>query len=91
MSKPVDDFKPNPAANDRRMWFSLAVLAGLALLAWFTIDADAVMNVKGFSSRYYSTGDFQVHVRWIPVLLLALFGFRVWIANVRAKLEKKPD
>jgi hypothetical protein len=89
VSKPVDDFKPNPAASSKRMWLSLAFLAGVALVAWLTIDADAVVNVKGFSSRFYSTGDFAIHLRWVPMLFLALFALRIWLAHVRATMENR--
>jgi hypothetical protein len=91
MSKPVDDFKLNPAASKQRMWLSLAVLAGLALVAWLTIDADAVVNVKQISTWFFSTGYFTIHLRWVPLLFLALFALRIWLAHMRATMENRPD
>jgi len=83
MSKPVDDFKPNPAASTRRMRLSLALIAALGLLVWFTMDAGAVLHIPGFTGRYIA-----VPVRVMPIVFLALFAFRIWMANMRAKLEK---
>jgi len=76
MGKPVDDFKPNPAAGTRRMLFSLALIAALGLLAWFTMDAGAVLHIPGPSGRYIA-----VPVRVIPIVFLALFAFRIWMAK----------
>jgi hypothetical protein len=82
-SKPAHDFAANRAASSRRLWISLALIAGLGTAAWFTMDASAVLHVKGFTGRYVA-----VPVRVIPVVFLALFAFRIWIAHMRARLEK---
>ncbi|MDR3735156.1 MAG: hypothetical protein P4L10_06410 [Acidobacteriaceae bacterium] len=84
MSKPADSFSDVPAASQRRLIISLALIAFIGLLAWFTMDASAVLHVKGLSGRYVA-----VPVRCIPIVFLALFAFRICMANMRAKLEKK--
>jgi hypothetical protein len=79
----------NPAANMGRMYFALGVLVLLGVLSWFTIDASSVIHVHGFASRYVSFADRDVELRWIPLLILGMFAFRVVMANMRARLEKK--
>ncbi len=79
----------NPAADRGRMLLALGVLVVLGLLAWFTIDSAAVIHMHGYSSRYVGIADRDVEVRWIPILLLGLFGFRVVIANMRARIEEQ--
>jgi hypothetical protein len=79
----------NPAANRGRMFAALGVLVVLGLLSWFTIDPAAVIHVQGFSSRYVGFEDRDVQVRWLPILFLGLFAFRVVIANMRARLEER--
>jgi len=77
----------NPAASRPRMFIALAVLIVLGVLSWLTIDSSAVVHVQGFSSRVVSYGPRDVQVRWIPILLLGLFAFKVVLANMRARLE----
>ncbi len=77
----------NPAADRGRMFAALGVLVVLGLLSWFTIDPAAVIHVHGFSSRYVGFEDRDVEVRWLPILFLGLFAFRVVIANMRARVE----
>jgi hypothetical protein len=77
----------NLAASRPRMFIALAVLLVLGVLSWLTIDASAVVHVQGFSSRFVSYGPRDVEVRWIPILLLGLFAFKVVLANMRARLE----
>ncbi|MGA7158183.1 MAG: hypothetical protein WBY53_15130 [Acidobacteriaceae bacterium] len=79
----------NPAANRNRMYAALGVLVGLGLLSWFTIDPAAVIHVHGYTSRYVAFEDRDVEVRWLPMLFLGLFAFRVVIANMRARLEER--
>ncbi len=79
----------NPAANRSRMVAALGVLVGLGLLSWFTIDPAAVIHVHGYSSRYVEFEERDVEVRWLPILFLGLFAFRVVIANMRARLEER--
>jgi hypothetical protein len=79
----------NPAADKRRMYVALIVLVVLGGLSWFTIDASAVVHVRGFSSRYVGFEDRDIEIRWIPILVLGMFGFRVVLANMRARLEAK--
>ena len=74
----------NPAADKRRMVIALAVLAGLAALSWFTIGGDGVFHVEGYSSSLFSYAGRDVEVRWVPILILGLFAFRVVMANMRA-------
>ena len=74
----------NPAADKRRMVIALAVLAGLAALSWFTIGGSAVFHVEGYSSSLFSYGGRDVEVRWVPILILGLFAFRVVMSNMRA-------
>jgi len=69
------------------MFLALALLLLLGVLAWLTIDASAVVHVQGFSSRVVSYGPRTVEVRWIPILLLGLFAFKVVLAHMRARLE----
>jgi hypothetical protein len=69
--------------SGRRRAIALLLLAGLALLAWFTMDAGAV-----FHARLPGGSRFDVPVRVVPVVVLALSAFRIWIAGQRAKLEK---
>ena len=77
----------NLAASRPRMFIALAVLLVLGVLSWLTIDSSAVLHVQGFSSKYVSYGPRDVEVRWIPILLLGLFAFKVVLANMRARLE----
>jgi hypothetical protein len=79
----------NPAANVGRMVAALAVLVILGVLSWFTIDASSVIHVHGYTSRLVSFGDRDVELRWIPLLILGMFAFRVVMANMRARLETK--
>ena len=79
----------NPAADKRRMYIALGVLVVLGVLVWFTIDSSAVLHVHGFSSRVFSYGDRDVQLRWIPIMILGLFAFRVVMAHMRARLEAK--
>jgi hypothetical protein len=79
----------NPAADKRRMYIALAVLIGLGVLSWFTIDSSAVVHVHGFTSRFVSFEDRDVEIRWLPMLFLGLFALRVVSANMRARLEQK--
>jgi hypothetical protein len=71
------------------MYFALAVLIILGVLSWFTIDASAVIHVHGYASRYVSFEERDVELRWIPLLILGMFAFRVILANMRARLETK--
>jgi len=77
----------NLAASRPRMFLALAVLIVLGVLSWLTIDSSAVLHVQGFSSKYVSYGPRDVEVRWIPILFLGLFAFKVVLANMRARLE----
>ena len=79
----------NPAANMGRMYFALALLVILGVLSWFTIDASSVIHVHGYTSRYVSFADRDVELRWIPLLILGMFAFRIVMANMRARLETK--
>ena len=79
----------SPAADRRRMWTALALLAGLAVLAWFTLDGTATLPVREYSFGSFGFGGFSLKVRWIPELILGLFAFRVVTANMRARLEDK--
>ncbi|HEY5331167.1 MAG TPA: hypothetical protein VIJ79_14885 [Acidobacteriaceae bacterium] len=79
----------NPAASRSRMYIALAILLVLGLLSWFMIDASSVIHVRGYSSRFVSYDDRDVQLRWMPILFLGLFAFRVVIANMRARLEEQ--
>jgi len=81
----------NPAADRGRMVVALGVLVVLGLLSWFTIDPAAVIHMHGYSSRYVGIADRDVEVRWLPILFLSLFAFRVVIANMRARLEERRE
>ncbi len=81
----------NPAADTRRMYIALGVLVVLGLLSWFTIDPAAVIHMHGYSSRYVGIADRDVEIRWLPILFLGLFGFRVVIANMRARGDVQRD
>ena len=81
----------NPAADKRRMYIALGVLVVLGLLSWFTIDPAAVIHMHGYSSRYVGIADRDVEIRWLPILFLGLFAFRVVIANMRARIEEKRE
>jgi hypothetical protein len=35
--------------------------------------------------------DRDVEIRWLPILFLGLFAFRVVIANMRARIEEKRE
>jgi hypothetical protein len=79
----------NLAASRPRMFLALAVLLVLGVLSWFTIDSSAVLHVQGFSGRFVSFGSRTIEVRWLPILFLALFAFKVVLANMRARLETR--
>jgi hypothetical protein len=79
----------NPAASKRRMYFALGVLLILGVLSWFTIDSSAVVHVQGFTSKFVSFGSRDVEIRWLPILFLSLFAFKVVLANMRARLETR--
>ncbi len=81
----------NPAANRGRMVVALGVLVVLGLLSWFTIDPTAVIHMHGYSSRYVGIADRDVEIRWLPILFLGLFAFRVVIANMRARIEQRRE
>jgi hypothetical protein len=81
----------NPAADKRRMYIALGVLVVLGLLSWFTIDPAAVIHMHGYSSRYVGIADRDVEIRWLPILFLGLFAFRVVIANMRARIEERRE
>jgi len=81
----------NPAADRGRMFVALGVLVVLGLLSWFTIDPAAVIHMHGYSSRYVGFADRDVEIRWLPILFLGLFAFRVVIANMRARIEEKRE
>jgi hypothetical protein len=83
----VQDGARNPAADRRRMGTALGVLALLMVLAWFTIDGNAVLPVREYSFGSLSFGGFGLPVRWIPEIILGLFAVRVVTANMRARLE----
>jgi hypothetical protein len=69
------------------MWFALAAIGVLAVLAWFTIDGDAVLPVGKYSFGSFTFGGFGLKVRLVPELILGLFAVRVVTANMRARLE----
>jgi hypothetical protein len=69
------------------MWGALAVLAALGILAWFTIDGNAVLPVREYSFGSFSFGGFGLQVRLLPELILGLFAVRIITANMRARLE----
>ncbi|HEX4066205.1 MAG TPA: hypothetical protein VHZ09_09280 [Acidobacteriaceae bacterium] len=77
----------NPAADRGRMWVALGVLAALGLLAWFTIDGNAVLPVREYNLGSFTFGGFGLQVRLLPELILGLFAVRVVTANMRARLE----
>jgi len=81
----------NPAADQGRMFVALGVLVVIGLLSWFTIDSTAVIHMHGYSSRYVGIADRDVEVRWIPILFLSLFAFRIVIANMRARSEEQGE
>jgi len=81
----------NPAADKRRMYIALGVLVVLGLLSWFTIDPAAVIHMRGYSSRYVGIADRDVEIRWLPILFLGLFAFRVVIANMRARGDEQRE
>ena len=83
------DRATNPATSKGRMYAALAILAGLGVLTWFTIDASSVIHVHGYAGRFLSFEGRDVPIRWVPLLLLGLFAFRVVLANMRARLESK--
>ncbi|MDQ2923981.1 MAG: hypothetical protein M3R43_00215 [Acidobacteriota bacterium] len=79
----------NPAASKGRMVVALGVLLVLGVLSWSTIDASTVMHVHGYTSRFVSYDDRDVQLRWMPILFLGLFAFRVVTAHMRARLEER--
>ena len=79
----------NPAADRGRMFVALGVLVVLGVLSWFTIDPTAVIHMHGVSSRYVGLADRDVELRWIPILILGVFAFRVVLANMRARVEEQ--
>ena len=79
----------SPAADRRRMWLALGVLAVLAVLAWFTMDGSAVLPVHEYNVGGYSFGGFGLKIRLIPEVILGLFALRVVTANLRARLEDR--
>ena len=79
----------NPAADRGRMFVALGVLVVLGLASWFTIDPTAVIHMHGSSSRYVGIADRDIELRWIPILILGVFAFRVVLANMRARVEER--
>jgi hypothetical protein len=79
----------SPAASRRRMWTAIAILAGLGVVAWFTLDGAATMPVREYSFGSFQIGGFSMNFRWIAELILGLFAFRVVTANMRARLEDR--
>jgi hypothetical protein len=83
----IRDGAQNPAASRKRMWFALAAIAGLAALAWFTLDGNTVLPVREYRFGSFAVGGFGLRVRWVPELILGLFAVRIVTANMRARLE----
>ncbi|SEF99950.1 hypothetical protein SAMN05421819_1623 [Bryocella elongata] len=71
------------------MVMALGLLVVLGLLAWFTIDPSATLHVHGYQSSLVSIQDRDIELRWIPELLLGMFGFRIVMAHLRARLESR--
>jgi len=71
------------------MYVALGLLVVLGVASWLTIDASAVFHVQRYTSKFLSYGRRDVEIRWLPVLFLSLFAFRVVIAHMRARLEAK--
>ena len=44
---------------------------------------------KATAARLFSYAGRDVEVRWIPILILGLFAFRVVMSNMRARLEER--
>ncbi|MHB1939035.1 MAG: hypothetical protein ACYCOR_21060 [Acidobacteriaceae bacterium] len=89
MAMSEGDRSLNPAADRRRMYVALAVLAMLGALSWMTIGSAAVFHVEGYSGSLFSYAGRDVEVRWFPISILGLFAFRVVMANMRARLEQR--
>jgi hypothetical protein len=54
---------------ERKYWIALALYAGLAVLAWFTIGEGRIAVLGR-----------MIDVRWIPIFVLATFAFRTVMA-----------
>jgi bacteriorhodopsin len=54
---------------ERKYWIALALYAGLAVLAWFTIGEG---KVPIFGR--------MIDLRWIPIFILATLAFRTMVA-----------
>ena len=79
----------NRAADGRRMAIALGALAALGVLAWVTIGSSDVVHVQGHAGTFFPYAGRDVEVRWVPILILGLFAFRVVMANMRARLEAR--
>ena len=63
----------------KKLLVALAMYAGIAVLAWFTLEARV------------SLGDRQIPLRAITLLLLGLFAVRTLLHAQRERIERERD
>ncbi len=76
----TDRAKRSGSELEKKYPIALAMYAVLAVLVWFTVGAGNVM-VAGR----------PVQVRWIPILILALFAFRTYVAMHADRIRREKD
>jgi hypothetical protein len=62
---------------ERKYWIALAVYAGLAVAAWFTIG----------EGKFPLFGR-MIDVRWVPIFVLATFAFRTVMAMQAERIRR---
>lgn len=76
----ADRARRSKSELEKKYPIALAMYAVLAVLVWFTVGAGNVI-VAGR----------PVQVRWIPILILALFAFRTYVAMHADRIRREKD
>ena len=62
----------------------MGAFAGLGVLEWFTLGSETIRVIRGPSGEPW----FDVSVRGVALMVLALFAFRSWIHYRRELLDR---
>ena len=72
-------------ARTNRFWIAMVAFSLLGVLEWTTLSPETVRVVNGPSGEPL----FDVSVRGVALMVLALFAFRSWVHYRREKLEER--
>jgi hypothetical protein len=76
----VDQGKRSASDLEKKYPVALAIFAVMAVLAWFTVGTGSVMVLGR-----------PVQVRLIPIVILALFAFRTYVAMQADRMRREKD